>query len=117
MGKYAIAFFLGLLSFLVLMFVGETVGAAAGFIGLAVYLFACQFLLSRGNPDAAPGDWPLMLLLNAVMLVALVLMTLVERRAVVLSQGPAMLGACLTGTLGGAFAASRAARRKMATGR
>jgi hypothetical protein len=52
MPKALIAFFLGLFSFFVPMFVGESAGLFAAFTSLTVYFFVCQFLLSRRNVDA-----------------------------------------------------------------
>jgi hypothetical protein len=113
------AFLLGLLSFVLMMFIsesrvkliGETMGLLAAFASLAVYFFICQFLRSRGNPDALRTDWRIMLTLGAVPFVSVVIMVLVERRDVILAQGPGILLACCGGTFAGAFAASRAARR------
>jgi hypothetical protein len=120
MPKALIAFFLGLFSFLLFMFVGETllyyygnVGLAAAFILMAAYFFICQFFLSRGNPDAFLKDWPIMLALDAVFLLVLIPMILGERLEVVLAQGLGILLFCCGGTLAGAFAASKAARRKV----
>jgi hypothetical protein len=104
------AFLLGLVSFLLLMFVGETFGLPAAFAALAVYFFACQFLLSRNNPDALRADWRVMLTLVAVPLVSVVIMALVEKRDVLLTQGVGVLLASLGGTFAGAFTASRVAR-------
>ena len=119
MPKALIAFFLGLFSFLLFMFIGETllsyygnVGLAAAFILMAAYFFICQFFLSRGNPDAFLKDWPIMLALDAVFLLVLIPMVLSERLEVVLAQGLGILLFCCGGTLAGAFAASKAARRK-----
>ena len=114
LNKVVLAFLLGLVSFLVLMFIGETFGLLATFSSLAVYFFLCQVLLSRGNPDALRKDWRIMLALNAVMLISIVIMSLVEKRAVVFSQAPRILLAGCGGTLAGALAASWAARRAMA---
>jgi len=103
------------------MFIGETlsyyygnVGLVAVFIIMAAYFFICQFFLSRGNPDAFLKDWPIMLALDAVFLLVLIPMTLSERLEVVLAQGLGILLFCCGGTLSGAFAASKAARRKAA---
>ena len=119
MSKALIAFFLGLFSFFLFMFIGETllhyygnVGLAAAFILMAAYFFICQFLLSRGNPNAFPKDWPIMLALDAVLLFILIPMALLETQEVVLAQGSVILLSCCGGTLAGAFAASKVARRK-----
>jgi len=120
MSKVFMAFLLGLFAFFLFMFIGETgmsrLGDVAGlivaFILMAAYFFICQFLLSRGNPDAYRKDWPVMLALDAILLVALFFMILAERREVVLSQGLGILIFCCGATFAGAVAASIAARRK-----
>jgi len=119
MSKTLIAFFLGLFSLFLFMFVGETllhyygnVGLVPDFILMAAYFFICQFLLSRGNPNAFPKDWPIMLALDAVLLFCLIPMALLETQEVVLFQGLGILLSCCGGTLAGAFAASKAARKK-----
>jgi len=120
MSKALMAFFLGLLSFILFMFVGEAamyhIGEAVGlFVALilmAAYFFICQFLLSRGNPNAHRKDWPIMLALDSVPLLLVFIMALAERREVILSQGLGILISCCGGTLAGAVAASVAARRR-----
>jgi hypothetical protein len=120
MSKALIAFFLGLFSFLLFMFVGESIswhfGEYAGlvvvFIVMTIYFFFCQFFLSRGNPKAFPKDWPIMLALDAVLLFVLIPKALLETQEVILAQGSVIFISCCGGTLAGAFAASKAARRK-----
>lgn len=120
MSKALIAFFLGLLGFFLYLgvgegfsdYFGENVGYAAVFILLTAYFFFCQFFLSRGNPNAFPKDWPIMLALDAVLLLCLIPMALLESRGVILAQGSFILLSCCGGTLAGAFVASKAARRK-----
>jgi len=125
MSKTFIAFFLGLFSFflgnLFYMFGGETllftarnVGLAETFILMAVYFFICQYLLSRGNPDAFPKDWPIMLALDAVLLLALIPLILIARLELILTLGLGILLFCCGSTVAGAFAASKAAVRKAA---
>ncbi len=122
MNKLAGALLLGVLSFLLMMFVGEAMvsqfgesqGLRVTFAALAVYFFVCQFLLSRGRPDALRSDWRIMLALGAVPLAVVVLMALAERRDVILTQGIGVLLASCGGILAGAFAASRVARRAKA---
>lgn len=114
MKRLGAAFFLGILAFLLLMFIGETVGLLAAFGSLTVYFFICQFLLSRGHPDALRDDWRIMLALDAVILASVFVMVLVEKWQVILAQGPGMLLACCAGTLAGALAASWVARRAAA---
>ena len=114
MAKPVIAFFLGLLGFLVVMFVGETAGLVAGFVALGAYYCFCQFFLSRKNPDAYREDWPLMLALDAILLLVVFVMVLVEKWPVILSQGPLfLLGGC-GGTYLGAVVASLTAKRTAA---
>jgi Na+/pantothenate symporter len=108
------AFLLGFLAFFLLMFVGETAGLVAAFILLAAYFSTCQFLLSRGNVDAYRNDWPIMLAMDATLLVSVVIMVLVEKRDVILSQGPGILLSCCGGTYAGAVVASLTARRRAA---
>jgi hypothetical protein len=91
--------------------IGETMALIVTFAALAVYFFICQFRLSRGNPDALRTDWRIMLALAAVPLACVAIMALVEGRNVILAQGTGILLASCGGTLAGAFAASRAARR------
>src|SRR5512135_2723489 len=88
------AFFLGVLSFFLLFIggalvenVGEAVGAVLALMLLAAYFFVCQFRLSRGNPNALRKDWPIMLALDAVPLLMVLIMALVEKWPVILSQG------------------------------
>jgi O-antigen/teichoic acid export membrane protein len=115
------AFYLGVLSFVVFMFLGETAdnifgdiaATIATFVLMAAYFFICQFLLSRGNPHAFRKDWPIMLVLNATIIVVLFVSVLVEKQgAVFLIQILGILLACFAGTFAGAFAASLAARRR-----
>jgi len=88
MTKWSGAFLLGVLSFVVFMFVGETADQFLGDTATAIvttivmmaYFFICQFLLSRGNPNAFLKDWPIMLLLNAVIIVALFVSVLLEKQ-------------------------------------
>jgi hypothetical protein len=120
MSKGWFAFFLGLFGFVLYGFIGESfsdyygenVGLAVAFILVAVYFFVCQFFLSHGNPNAFPKDWPIMLALDAVLLLSIILMALGESLEETLTQGSVILLSCCGGTLAGAFAASKAARRK-----
>ncbi len=121
MSKVLGAFLLGVLSFVVFMFVGETADNIFGDIAapiatlilMAAYFFICQFLLSRGNPHAFLKDWPIMLVLNAAIFVVLFVSVLVEKQgAVFLVQALGILLACFAGTFAGAFVASIKARRR-----
>ena len=114
------AFLLGLLSFVVFMFVGETadyrLSDIAAYIVIVIvmmaYFFICQFLLSRGNPNALFKDWPIMLALGAIGIPIAVVTALGEKREVFLTQGLGFLFVSFAGILAGAFVASREARRR-----
>jgi hypothetical protein len=108
------AFGLGLISFLLFMFFGETFGLLAAFVVLIVYFFLCQLLLSRGHAGAHKEDLGVMLALDATMIVCAILVICFERLSVVVSQVPVMLGASWVGTYLGAAVASRTARRGVA---
>lgn len=119
MNRLTSALLLGVLSFLLMMFVGEglvsrfgeSTGLPVTFATLAVYFFVCQLLLSRGHPHALRSDRRVMLALGAVPIVIVVVTALAEKREVFLSQGVGLLLASGGGILAGAFAASRAARK------
>jgi drug/metabolite transporter (DMT)-like permease len=117
--KGAVAFLLGVFSFFLFMFIGETLmyhygnaGLFVTFVVMFVYFFACQFFLSRGNPNAYRKDWPIMLALDGIFLLVLIPMALTERREVVIAQGLGILIGCFGATWAGAFVASKRARRK-----
>jgi putative effector of murein hydrolase len=119
MPKTTVAFFLGLFSSFLFFFIGEklsyrygNVGLFVTFVVLLVYFFTCQFFLSRGNPDAYRKDWPIMLLLDAILLLLIIPMVLLERREMVLTQGLGILVSCCGGTWAGAFVASLRARTR-----
>jgi len=114
MSKTLTAFLLGLFSFFVYMFAGETAGLVLGFVALAAYCCLCQFFLSRKNADAYRTDWPVMLALDATELVLFVIMARGGDREAFLSQGPGILLATCGGTYLGAVVASLTARRTMA---
>jgi lipoprotein signal peptidase len=78
MAKRVIAVFLGIISFPLLMFVGEEFNVATAFILTGFYYLVAQFFLSRGNPRALYEDWPLMLFLNAALIVVAVLILIIE---------------------------------------
>jgi uncharacterized membrane protein len=86
MPKMVLAFFLGLVSFFLFFFIGETtshylgnVGLIAAFILMAAYFFICQFRLSRGNPNAYRKDWPVMLALDVIWIAVFIGLVLTER--------------------------------------
>ena len=112
MRKSLLALGLGFLPFFLYIFVGETAGVFAAFIFMAAYFSVCQFLLSRGNVDAYRKDWLIMLTLDATLLVFVLIMVLVEKRGVILAQGPGILISCCGGTYAGAVVASLIARRR-----
>jgi hypothetical protein len=120
MRKVLIALFLGLISYFLFMFTLETVAPIFRGIGAIIlsvivmmaYFFICQFLLSRGNPHALFKDWPIMLALGAVGIVIPIFTDPNEGRGIFLTQRLGSLILCFVGILGGAFAASLAARRK-----
>ncbi len=114
MGKTWIAFLLGVGSFLVGMFVGESAGLDAMAVVLLLYFFACQLLLSRGHADALSKDWRIMLALDSIPVVVVLIMIAVEKQEVILSQGPRFLLPTLAGTVAGAIVASRTAKRAAA---
>jgi phosphotransferase system glucose/maltose/N-acetylglucosamine-specific IIC component len=99
--------FVAIISFVVVIGVGEEAGPVAGFSAFLAYCFVCQFLLSRGNVDAH-RHWPIMLTLP-VAIVAL--MILGERREVILFQGLGILTSGSGGAYAGAVAAAIHARR------
>lgn len=118
MPKVLVAFFLGVLSFFLMFLIGETAihylgntGLIPTFILLAAYFFFCQFRLSRGRADAIRQDWLIMLALDAVPLLMVFGIVLAQTWPVILAQGLGILLSCCGGTLAGALAASRAARR------
>jgi len=107
------AFFLGVLSVPLAFVFGEMDAFVFGIV-MAAYFFICQFWLSRGNPRAFLKDWPIMLLLNAVLFLLLFIsfFSRDNRNANYAAKGFAILLVCFAGTLAGAFVASRAASRK-----
>ncbi|MFN8177566.1 MAG: hypothetical protein U0167_06550 [bacterium] len=88
---------------------GERVGLPAGFAGMALYFCACQFFLSRGHREALRQDRRTMAALVTVPVLAILVMCLVERLDVILSQGAGILLSSVGGTLAGALVASRRA--------
>ncbi len=119
MQRTTVAFFLGLFSAFFFFFMGEKLsyrygntGLLATFIVMFAYFFICQFFLSRGHLDAYRKDWPIMLLLDGILLLLLIPMVLTEKGGVILSQGLGILVSCCGGTWAGAFTASMKARRR-----
>lgn len=117
--KVIIAAILGLISFPLYFFIWYSLHSDSSGVGqigthflMSIYFFVCQFFLSRGHPDALFNDWPIMLALDAIQLIMLVPMVLLEDLDVILSQGLGVLLSCCGGTLAGAYMASKRARRK-----
>ena len=120
--KIALALLLGVLSFLLLFLLGEVVSVPAGvpaaeyvhatlFIGgVGTYFLISSYILSRGNPQAVRQGWPILLALNATLLVATLIAWLIEpnRGAVLAAAGTALLAVVCS--LVGAALAARAAR-------
>jgi hypothetical protein len=117
MTKPIIAFFLGILSFVIYRFFLEILGEyiSAVFVILAAYFFICQFLLSRGNPHAFRKDWPTMLALDFAPFIYVVYHVIrlgwgsLWFRAI----GLWLIVGSVGGTLAGAAAASIKARRRV----
>ena len=116
MRKLLLALCLGILSFFLYIFLGESMPLFAALILTAAYFLICQFLLSRGKVDAYRKDWPVMLALEATVFVLVTIIVLVENREVFLSQGLGLLLSSCGGTYAGAVVASLIARRKAVQG-
>jgi len=120
MKRILVAFFLGLFPFYLSVFVLETVAAITpGYAAITVsvivmiaYYFICQFLLSRGRPEALFKDWPIMLALGAAGLVITIVEASNKSLEGFLSWVLGFIIICSAGILCGAFVASRQARRK-----
>ena len=78
MAKKIIALILGIISFFLMFALGETFGVPIAFIAIGIYYLFSQFFLSRGNNRALYEDWPLILLLNAALIVTAVMILLLE---------------------------------------
>ena len=89
-GKMALAFLFGTVLFVVLFHLTEVVGpVVAGCLG-AVGFFVCQYLLSRGNPQAGRTDWGIVLAMNGLPL-GLLACALVANLWAQLGQGAEIL--------------------------
>jgi len=120
--KIALALLLGVFSFFLVFLLGEGAGLAAVvpaaayahaivFIGgVGTYFLVTSYLLLRGNPHAVREGWPVLMALNAALLVATLIAWLIEpnRGAVLATAGTALLA--VVSSLAGAALASRAAR-------
>ena len=78
MAKKIAALVLGIISFFLMFALGEELGVTVTFIITGIYYFLSQFFLSRGNTRALYEDWPLILLLNAALIVTAALVLLIE---------------------------------------
>jgi hypothetical protein len=120
MAKPIIAFFLGILSFVIYRFFLEILGEyiSAVFVILAAYFFICQFLLSRGNPHAFRRDWPTMLALDFAPFIYVVYHVIrlgfgADHGLWFRTIGFWLIVSFVVGTLAGAVAASIKARRRI----
>jgi hypothetical protein len=83
----------------------------AGSVALALYLAACQFLVTRKVNGGLGARLPAAIAMAVPLFGSLVLMMAVEKRATVISQGLPMLAAGCLGILTGAALASRRTRK------
>jgi hypothetical protein len=113
MARKTAALLLGLVSFVIFMFIGETAGLLAAFATLAAYFCLSQFLLSFRQAEPH-REWGLMLALVAIPLLEVAIVCMVEKGAVILTQGTGILVSSCAGTYLGALAASLVARRRVA---
>ena len=101
MAKKITALFLGIISFFLMMELGEIFGVVIAFIAVGIYYLVAQFFLSRGNTRALYSDWPLILMLNAALILTAILVLLIEPDAkytaivVVISIACSVIGAGL----------------------
>jgi hypothetical protein len=118
--KIASALMLGACSFVLLFLLGEGqdvtplaqhLHLAALLVGMALFFLIAQYRLSRGNPDAARTDWPIIAALNAVLALTVVMAIVVERDKATTLQMCGMLGLAVLCSFAGAVLAGRAARR------
>ncbi|MBT8121336.1 MAG: hypothetical protein KJO10_02280 [Gammaproteobacteria bacterium] len=78
MAKKITALILGIISFFLMLELGEIFGDSIAFIAVGIYYLLAQFFLSRGNTRALYKDWSLILILNAALIVTAVLILLIE---------------------------------------
>ena len=115
-GKVAFAFLFGAVSFAVLFQLGDVLAPVVVVCMGAVGFFVCQYLLSRGNPQAGRTDWGMVLAMNGLPL-ALLAGELVLNLGDVVAHAAGMLMGLAGVALGlgcsyaGAVVAGRTARR------
>jgi len=78
MSKKLVALILGIISFFLMFALGESFGVPVAFIAVGIYYLLSQFFLSRGNARALYEDWPLILFLNAALIVTAIIVLLIE---------------------------------------
>jgi hypothetical protein len=89
-GKVAAAFLFGTVWFIVLFAACEVVAPAVALCVGALGFFVCQYLLSRGNPQAGRTDWGMVVAMNGLPL-GLLASALVVNLGAHLGQGADIL--------------------------
>ena len=105
------AFFLGLIAFVLLFNLAEAFGVYASYIGMAAVCFILQYLLSRGNPRAVRQDWPMILAMNSLSLFVGIMALLLEPNRGAALEGALIAPFGIAGAFVGAAVAARAARK------
>jgi hypothetical protein len=112
MEKFFLSVLLGLLTPLFLIGVGETLGLLPGFLVMGFYVAVCQFLMARRE-----ARLPVNILTPVGMGVPLIgffiLIAMVEKHEVLMSQGVPMLLAGTVGIAVGAWAARMSRKKKL----
>ena len=122
--RLLVAFVLGIPGVLLLFLLGEGIsipGTVPGadhihvalmVVGLASFFFTSQSLLSRGHPDAARRDWPILVALNLVILLTAGTALVIEaNKSAALQVAEAAPIALMSSYAGAWFAAHRARTR------
>ncbi len=78
MAKKILALILGIIYLFLMFVIGEEFNVSAAFIATGIFYLFSQFFLSRGNPRALYEDWPIILILNAALIVTAILILLIE---------------------------------------
>lgn len=109
--RCAIAFVLGLFSFVPAMFAGEALGIVAGVIGISIYFFLCQFVLSLRENNylffnrLVGSNMPIIVALDLPLIILFVMMLYGEKSGPILAQGvPLLLFGCASSCAGAAMA-------------